>query len=179
MSLLLDLPQVSSLSVVIKDIFSRGFAINSQSCLLIYVPKNYGLSHKNHLPDEYLRHTSEWNRKGRYSRVGGDAEVALVLVSSIAGGLRIVDTLVPIAGAAIGSDGNAEDIALTAKPSAVRTALDVFRGLVTGVHCIITGILPKGALSERIVLSLSGRNGHDQSESPSYLFHDGTSGKRF
>jgi len=90
--------------------------------------------------------------------LSGNAETILELISSIAGWIRMEDTLVSNTRATIRTDGRAQNTGMAIKLCAGGTALDMPRSLVGGRYNIIEGIFSEGGLARGTRLSLAHRN---------------------
>jgi hypothetical protein len=90
--------------------------------------------------------------------LSGNAETILELISSIAGWIRMKDTLVSNTRATIRTDGRAQNTGITIKLCAAGAALDMPRSLVGGRYNIIEGIFSEGGLARGTRLSLADRN---------------------
>jgi hypothetical protein len=95
---------------------------------------------------------------GAGRRLSGNAETILELISSIAGWIRVEDTLVSNTRATIRTNGRAQDTAMAIKLCASRTALDMPRSRVGDRYNIIEGIFSEGGLARGNRLSLADRN---------------------
>jgi hypothetical protein len=90
--------------------------------------------------------------------LSGNAKTILELISSIAGWIRMDDTLVSNTRATIRTNGRAQDTGMAIKLCAGGTALDMPRSLVSGGYNIIEGIFSEGSLARGNKLSLADRN---------------------
>lgn len=90
--------------------------------------------------------------------LSSNAKTVLELISSVAGWVRMDDTLVSNTRATIRANGRAQDTGMAIKLCTGGTALDMPRGLVSGGYNIIKGIFSEGGLAGGNRLSLADRN---------------------